>query len=496
VLKDALGRAEEVVDRCGVAQVIEAVLPKMGRHRQLSARTLLVGILLAISDDRPCHLTRVHQALCALGFEDRRRLDVDVCSGRETHLLTYRQVEHTFRLIRGALSKLEPDGRPSQLLQDAVDRLTEASIPDAYKDASRSLALDWSDHETFARPPLSDGGACADKEASWGHRNGGVRKTELFFGYYFSDATMVKDESGGPIPELIRRMTLTSCHVDPPATIVSVLEGMVSSGTPLGDVLVDSGFAHRRPESFALPLRNIGAQLVMDLHPHDRGPQGTYKGAICHNGSLYCPGTPVTLLQVGPLNRGASRIEAAENDSQTEELEHYKLGRITAADADGFYRVSCPASQGKVRCPAKPSTMLLSYDRPEVVSVPEHLQACCTQKTITVEPAVNAKTAQKHSYPSEAHRQSYARRTAVERGYSTLKDPASTDTGRGWTRLMGLAPLSLLLACAVVVRNMRVVDSFEERMKNDEERTAAGLPPKRRRRRRRSIDDLLDSRSA
>jgi hypothetical protein len=27
----------------------------------------------------------------------------------------------------------------------------------------------------------------------------------------------------------------------------------------------------------------------MDLHPHDRGTKGTYNGAICFNGALYCP---------------------------------------------------------------------------------------------------------------------------------------------------------------------------------------------------------------
>ena len=29
-----------------------------------------------------------------------------------------------------------------------------------------------------------------------------------------------------------------------------------------------------------------GAQLVQDLHPHDRGPKGTHDGAIIANGNL------------------------------------------------------------------------------------------------------------------------------------------------------------------------------------------------------------------
>ena len=47
-------------------------------------------------------------------------------------------------------------------------------------------------------------------------------------------------------------------------------------------------------------------------------------------------------------------------------------------------------------------------------------------------PSVNVKTAQKHDYPSKAHRRSHARRTAVERSNSRVKDPASIDVAKGW----------------------------------------------------------------
>ena len=108
-------------------------------------------------------------------------------------------------------------------------------------------------------------------------------------------------------------------------------------------------------------------------------------------------------------------------------------------------------------------------------------------------PEVNAKTAQKHDYPSRQHRQSYARRTAVERAYATMKDPASTDVTRGWCRIMGLCAVSLLLTCGVVVRNMRILDAFDERQREDARRKDAGLEPRTRRRRRRTLDDLMAS---
>jgi len=49
----------------------------------------------------------------------------------------------------------------------------------------------------------------------------------------------------------------------------------------------------------------------------------------------------------------------------------------------------------------------------------------------------------RNDYPSAAWRRSYARRTGAERGFATVKDPATSDISRGWCHLMGLAPLML-----------------------------------------------------
>jgi hypothetical protein len=134
--------------------------------------------------------------------------------------------------------------------------------------------------------------------------------------------------------------------------------------------------------------------------------------------------------------------------------------------------------------------MSLDYQRPEILAPPGHPPACCTQQTITVPPEVHAKTAQKHDYPSKAHRRSYARRSAAERTFSTAKDPASNDISRGWCRLMGLTPIALFAACLLVVRNQRILATFDARQAQNTQRAAAGLPPKTRRRRRKTLTSL------
>jgi hypothetical protein len=475
-----LAALEEIIDTSGIAPRIELLLPAGVRRRQLRARTLLAGMMLSQADQRPAHLTRVRGALTAPPEPGQVRLGVLEDWRTGPHQLTHRQTERTFGLVTDALAKDVPDGLP------------EASIPDQFKDATTSLAVDWTDVETFSRPPSRGSSDCAGPEASWGHRSGGGpgQDSELFFGYYASAATMMREEHGPPVPGLARRMTACSCHHDPARALVPALTAMPEDGIPLGDILADSGYAHRDAGAWAIPLRQSGAQLVQDLHPLDRGPRGTHHGAIIANGNLYRPAAPRTLLELAPLARDATPDQAAAHDQQTAETARYKLGKITAGDAGGYHRVMRPAAMGKIRCPLRPASMKLDRDRPEILTPPGHPPACCIQQTITVPPQTCAKTAPKHDYPSTEHRKSYARRTGAEPTFATAKDPASNNIARGWTRLMGLAPLMLWLTCLLAVRNQRILAAWDARQASDARRTAAGLPPKTRRRRRKTLASL------
>ena len=484
-----LATLEEIIDRSGTAPRIETLLPIGVRHRQLRVRTLLAEMLLSQADHRPAHLTRVRDALTSLPEPDQVRLGVIEDRKAGPHQLTYRQTERTFGLVARALAKDQPDGLPTQILAAICDDLLEASIPAQDKQASSSLAVDWTDVETFSRPPPHGTRDCADPEAWWGHRSGGGpgQDSELFFGYYLSGGTMMRDEHGPPVPELARRMTVSSCDADPARALVPVLTAMPGQGIALGDILADSGYAHRDAEGWAIPLRQAGARLIQDLHPSDRGPRGTHDGAIIANGNLYCPATPRPLLEPGPLARDATPEETAAHDTQSAELARHKLGKITTDDADGYHRVMCPAAMGKIRCPLRSASMALTRDRPEILTPPGHPPACCAQQTITVPPQVAAKTRQKHDYPSREHRRSYARRTGAERTFSTAKDPASNNIARGWSRLMGLTPLMLWLACLLVARNQRILIAWTARQDDNARRAAAGMPPRTRRRRRKTL---------
>lgn len=527
-MSNDLDRIEQIISASGVAD-IELLLPIGVRPRQLKVTTLLIGMTLVMRAGRPAFLTDVHTTLTALPESVQRRLGVITHWPDREHRLTYRQVEYTFDRVVAALGKDTPDGTPSQQLHDVLDRLLEASVQVLGEPSCSSYAVDWTDQATWSLPPpkkpstprmpaaanpLGDDAtpedhdtsqadttadqppptppSCADTEASWGHRRGDApgQHDELFFGYYLQAATTVNDEHGPQIPELARRIHLASCKHDPPAAFVPVLERMHHAGITITDLLADSGYSYRVPETWALPIRQLGIDLIHDLHPNDRGPHGTHHGATCSNGRLYCPATPTTLLTLGPLPRAATTEQTNIHDQQTAELAKYKLSPITRPDPDGYHRVSCPASQNKIRCPLKPGSLTLPHDRPTVPAPPEHPPVCCTQTTITVPPSINAKTAQKHNYPSPQHRTSYNRRTAAERTFATLTDRATNDLSRGWCRQTGLTPIALFTATALIARNIRVADAFAARQADNDRRATHGLPPKTRKRRRTTIHDL------
>jgi hypothetical protein len=199
-----LARIEHIIDASGIAPAIEAMLPAGVRRRQLTVRTLAIGMLLAMAGRRPAHLTEARDALAGLPADDQARLGVTEDWHGRPHQLTYRQVEHTHRLVAKALSKGQPDGAPSDALAAFCDRLLEASIPARHKQASRSLAADWTDVESWSRPPRRGTSDCADPEAHWGHRTVNLPgpNGELFSSWYLSIAVMARDENGPPVPEL------------------------------------------------------------------------------------------------------------------------------------------------------------------------------------------------------------------------------------------------------------------------------------------------------
>ena len=311
---------------------------------------------LAQADGRPAHLTRVHQALTSLPEDDQRRLGVLADWKHGPHRLTYRQAEYTFGLVAGALGKDEPDGLPSDPLQGICDDLLEASVPDEFKDASASLAVDWTDLESFSRPPPRGTSDCADPEASWGHRKNNLLRSEneLFYGYYLSAAIMMRGgEAARAVPELARRAALSSCRHDPVRALAPVLTAHAGPRDP----------ARRHPRRLRLRpprRRRLGAsRCAGPARSSSRtctrttaAPRAPTTARSSPTGTCTARRRRAPCWNSGRSARAATGEQAAAHDAKTAEPARYKLGRLTADDADGYHRVAVPRRHGQDPLPA------------------------------------------------------------------------------------------------------------------------------------------------
>ena len=125
-------------------------------------------------------------------------------------------------------------------------------MPAQHKVASRSLAIDWTDRETWSRPRAKNDPAPAnDPDASWGHakRNApGGEGPPLFRLLRPGGDDGAKTDGMVPLsPELVRRIAFAPPRDDPAALMASVLVRAGEEGLLLKDVLCDCGYSNRDP---------------------------------------------------------------------------------------------------------------------------------------------------------------------------------------------------------------------------------------------------------
>ena len=242
---------------------------------------------------------------------------------------------------------------------------------------SRTPAGRWRwtgrDLESFSRPPPRGTGDCADPEASWGHRKNNLLRSEneLFFGYYLSAAVMMPDENGPAVPELARRTTLSSCRHDPVPRLRPRADRDARQRHP----------ARRRPRRLRLlPPRSRGTGPSRSAPPARSSSRTCTPTTAAPRAPTRAPSSPTGTCTARPPRAPAgtraarprrhARSRPPRTTRKTAEPARYKLGRLTADDADGYHRVQCPAATGKIRCPLRPASMTLDRDRPEILQPP------------------------------------------------------------------------------------------------------------------------------
>ena len=470
-----------------LSEVLEAVWARAqhgsGRRRSLSIRTLLIGLHLARSWEGTSFLHDGFAELGRLEPEDRRALGI---ASRAS--LTKRRFDYLWGEV---IATFDPEPAPSRRLgayptyedkvaaaalpEDEADTLARwrrivtttaclAGVPGELVSGTVHVAVDWTDHDTWSRPVAAGSAVfAADPQAKWGsRRNKAVGdKRDPFFGYDRTTVTLLPAVGGELVPEVVLFSDPLPAAPMESANVwlaADAIELLLAFGIKIGDVVCD--MAYPVIPGFAKRLVLLGVRPVFHPHTNERGPHGTWKGAVMVNGHPYCPMTPAPLQSVG---RGVRFTKDHAEDAkgmepEVKRLETYRLEDRDKGRSPGSLRVMCPARAGKVACPLYPPSMARAAQVPVVEPDEETVVAhhpVCTQRDITVPLSARGKYAQDGVPFTKSHNKRYFRRGGVERGYAKDKDRAQGSIVRGDIRTMGRTKIGFLLAVHHGAQNVK-----------------------------------------
>lgn len=484
---DEVRLAERVVDDSGVAEELEQLLHDTrvngaGRPSELPVRALLVGLVTVALLGQPLHLRRCTELLANLSRPIRERLGIVRADGGR---ITERQVTYLFRRIRTELdpsphTAADVDEQTRQAraerLQALCDALLAATLPDERD--SGSYALDATAIEAWARGYRSRD-RWRDPDAGWSvktpsgttdlEREGGdtrPRNADGVYGYDVHLLTWIRDDGQDTAPPpLTERVAVFGggrSNVEQVADGVAAAILHPAADQPIGEVVCDRWYTQQLAGRFAMPIRRTGAGLVMELKSDQRGPQGTFRGALKVDGELYCPSMPPGLHQLPDAHYRKPKQMAARA-AVAERRKPYQFLPLNLPDANGSQRVQCPAERKNVRCPLKEKSLEKDpATHPTIVDPPEAPADCCTQGSMTVPAATLGRIKQKHPYGTEEHRVSFNRRNVVEGAIAVLRNAGAQDIKRDHIRVMGIAATTLLITIAVAAMNVRLLANHIE----------------------------------
>jgi len=521
--------AAELIDRSGKAPVIEAALAhRTGRPRPLPVRAVLAALACLALEDRPLFLTEATRLLfCQLSPASRRLLKVTgTVTTQLAFLAAYRRVRYCFGAIR---SVMDPSALPKNRrltgqdlkarakpmthaqaeaargrLEAFINALIETSISVLTDDElgayDGSTGLDATPVPLYSRGPSKRAGLCAsDPDGGWYVREGDHREREddkgkplrkICWALEATIATMARPPGAPPAhPNLAAGLALTRPGEDPGGTGARVLASLAARGHKTSWLGYDRAYTQALPGRFHLPARALGYKPVMDYRADQLGIQANTGGAILVEGTWYCPALPGPLITATTGLRDHA-ITRELYDQQIAARRPYQLKHKDGPDADGYQRLSCPATghHPGLICPLRPASLTPRDGRAKVLQPPPEPPRLCTQTAITIAPDTGARYRQDLPYGSPAWHRSYATlRNTIEGLNGLIKDPAHEALAQpARRRVRGIAAQSIFTALLLLAANIRKIRAWRALTARDKARIA-----RRARRRRTSQRDYL-----
>jgi hypothetical protein len=521
--------AAGLIDCSGKAPVIEAALAhRTGRPRPLPVRAVLTALVCLALDERPLFLTDATRLLFQqLPKASRRLLGVTgTATSQRAFLAAYRRVRYCFgaicpvmdpsalpknrRLTQDDLRARTGPVTPAQAeaarsrLEAFINALLEASISVLTSEERAAYdgctGLDATSVPLFSRGPSRRAGLCAsDPDGGWYVREGDHREREddkgrplrkIAWALEATIATTARPPGAPPAhPDLAIGLALARPGEDPGGTGARVLASAAARGHKAGWLGYDRAYTAAVPGRFQLPARALGYRPVMDYRIDQLGIQANTGGAILAEGSWYCPALPEPLITATTRLRDHA-ITRELYDQQIAARRPYQLKRKDGPDADGYQRLSCPATghHPALMCPLRPASLTPRDGRAKVLQPPPEPPRICTQTAITIAPDTGARYRQDLPYGSPAWHARYATlRNTIEGLNGYAKDPAHQALAQpGRRRVRGIAAQSIFTALLLIAVNIRKIRAWRALTARDKTRIA-----RRARRRRTSLRDYL-----
>jgi hypothetical protein len=469
----------------------QAIRPRRGRSL-LSSRVLVAGLVYLAMVGSTKTVTKLAQVLRNEATPGQLQLLMGVAPGPLHRHLSTRPPSpwRLYRLYDALALGLQREGVGREIfgaadldtaLRKVADSLLAETAPAPPPGAE--FTVDTTDIEASCRPvsraKLGRGIRAADPDARWRKKRTGALDPD-------APAAIARKKSGKePVDKLVfgyGGVTVGGTHqnygyvygfqlipADQYDAPVShwIMDTLAERGVQITEMIGDRGFSGSGP--WQRGVRERGAMPVFDLKSGQGDRDPNWRGCLVVQGWPYLPQLPKrlwTLTRPGPQ---APEEKVKQFQKEIQEREGYAMlphGRPGPWSA----RVTSPLCRGRrLGCPKVPGSMR-KRDLKLAVCSGDHGddEACCMRSgTFKSEFAPLA-----YQYPvwgTKEWAKKYAKRTNVERGFSTLKNPDVIGLAPGLYRIRGLVKMSILVVCMFVAHNLHL------RML-DEERLAKGLP--------------------
>lgn len=231
----------------------------------------------------------------------------------------------------------------------------------------------------------------------------------------------------------------------------------------LGDILADGGYSQARAEHWSLPIRQLGAQPVFQLHSgnqlgHRGALEGHPGGYLLVDGRYYCPCLPESLRHATYPRFGKHTDPQKMKDefrSVLAQREPYEL-RSRGRNRGTGLRFSTP--HNGTACPSCGT------------------DGCCETKFVTVT-WDQLGLYQQHRFGSLEWEASYNRRPRVEGFFGMLKSPTVGRHNRNTSLFFEYAKNALSVTFAAMATNLHVLANWHaDRVEGRKKRHRPGRP--------------------